>query len=169
MSLNSNWSRWITASVNDHFASQSGIVKLEDWSSGDSDLPLIVRGQQFETDTDRMDLVELRLDGPDFAEVSINHYHAYIEVNTLIQSVISETDIYKMARSIGIVQACFTDIPLYKYGDDDSLFGCLTLIANPTGTKGNRLEVSQFGQIDPRLKLEQTTIEGHYFGWLEGD
>lgn len=112
--------------------------------------------------------LEFRLDGPRIVELSKDYFRIECEINILAHLIKNDTDFHRIHRVCGIVTAAFVDIPLYRYGDDDSLFGCMTRIDNPGYNRDNALIVAQFGQIDPTQKIEQATVEGHYRCFLEG-
>ena len=153
MSVNQNWSRWIFASVGNHFDNlRQGI-------------PLYIEGQPRIIDRDNAKAIfELRVDGPYFTEVSRKYWDIYIEINVLIQSVKTDTDFHRIRRLTGIVESAFIDIMSYRYGDgvddDDSYLGCLRLIQNLSSSE--KIQTSHFGQLDPATNLEQSTVEGHY-------
>jgi hypothetical protein len=151
MPANPSWTRWTHASVGDHFDSLKGAY------------PLFIEGQHRDTDEDK-NFFELRVDGPRLTETSKDCWKLRIEVNILIQTVMNETDYHLHQDMIGQMQAAFTSIPCFRYGnrpgDDDAQIGCYILQQN----KANQdfIEANQFGQIDIRTKLLQATVEGHY-------
>ena len=73
MAVNTNWPRWIFASVCTHFDARKG------------DYNLFIEGQ-FRNMQPPKDFFELRMDGPFITEVSHNFYKLYIEINVLIHS-----------------------------------------------------------------------------------
>ena len=152
MSFDENWPRWIRTSINLHFANNKPI-----------NLKMIVEGQPRDTNNEN-DLFELRLDGPDSNEVSKGYWLLRMELNTLVQSIIDNKNIYRHDVIIGQIAAIFTSSILVRRcgdepQDDDSILGCLRLSQVPGREV---LEISRFGQLEPNLALEQSTIEGHY-------
>lgn len=151
--INEHWARWIFASVCKHFDSKRGT------------LPMFVEGQQRAT-RGVQDFIELRLDGPDFNESSKNYWKAYIEINILIQSSMTDGDFHKIHRTTGLVSAAFvSSIPVYKYGsapliDTGAHIGCLDIVDNKFDKE--RIKVRHFGQVNPDTQLMQASVEGHY-------
>ena len=150
--MNENWPRWLFASITKFF------------DTNKSTLSMYFEGLERNSFQDLPNFVEVRIDGPYFTEVSKGNWKTYVEVNALVQSHISETDFHKIHKDVGKVVTIFDNsIPLYKYGDDSSLFGCLDLLQS----RSERIQVSHFGQIDPDKRLMQATVEGHYQTYLE--
>ena len=154
--MNENWPRWIFASVSKHF------------NDNTDTLDIIYEGQKKSAEFEETDLIEFRMDGPFFFNISKGLWSAKIEVNILIQSAIDNADFHKIYRYVGIVSAAFTPIVIYKYGDgvddDDSQIGCFNLIQDTREV----LTINHFGQIDPAKQLLQATVEGHYNVQLTG-
>lgn len=147
--INPNWSRWIFASLIDHFSSMKQNTNF------------FVEGE--DRDPKISDFAELRLDGPYFNELNVDFWTIDINVAIIIQTVRNDEDIFKLQRFIGIyVQPFTTDIPIYKYGegsdDDQSLLGCLKLATNP----GEKIRVDVFNQIKAATPVGQASIEAHY-------
>lgn len=146
-----HWPRWIFASISKHF------------DANKQTLYLFIEGMHRETRS-RKDFIELRVDGPYLTEQSKGYWRNYIEINVLVQSAMDDSDFHRIYKDVGIVVNAFTDIPVYKYGnqayDDDSLLGCLKLVADARGKE--RIQVSHFGKIEPNVPLLQATVEGHY-------
>jgi len=152
--MNANWPRWIFASISKH------LKALEP-----SDFKLYIEGQTRNT-RDLQNFFEFRMDGPKYQPMSKGHYEAYIEVNLLVQSVMDDKDYHKIHRYVGLC-ATYLDgadpIPIYKLGngidDDQSFIDCLNLTA---GDGGERLVIAHFGIVDPKVRLEQASVEAHY-------
>jgi len=149
--MDSNWPRWIYASVTDHFASATSYKTF-------------VEGEPRLTWSEK-DFIEIRMDGPYFTQLDAAVWEAMIEVNILIQSAIDFTNLHKIHTMTGIVAAAFIDgLQIYKYGtglqDDQSLLGCLELLQNKKDRQ--LLVISHFGQLAPDKLLQQATVEGHF-------
>ena len=151
MSVLQNVPRWIAASVAKHFDT---IL---------SDLDVYIEGQEMPLDTDAS-RVEVRIDGPWYREVSKNVVQVRSEINVLVMIPKSETNLYEIYTQTGKVADAFTNIPIYKYGneagDDESYYGCFKIL--PLDDLRERVEIAHFGQIDPTIKLLQATVEGHF-------
>ena len=127
------------------------------------DIPVIfIEGQHRET-RDAEELIEIRMDGPDYTEFSKGVYEARIEVNTLISSAMDDTNYHRFHQNCGVVAAAYTTIKIFRYGvldaeDDGTILGCMKLL------QGDResIQTNNFGQIDVKTHLLQGTIEGHY-------
>ena len=146
-----SWPRWCFASVSEHFSKNTG------------SLPLYIEGQQRDTRGEK-DFIELRMDGPQFTELSKGYWRIYGEVNILVSSVMDETNYHRIHENVGIVAAAFTDIVIFKYGiytgDDQTVFGCWKLIQDMA--KRQRIDIFHFGQVDVKSEMVQASVEGHY-------
>ena len=157
--FNRNWPRWLSASVNNHFS------QLE--AEGTD---VFYEGQVRQT-AKWDDFIEVRMDGPFWRETTKNEFILKIEVNILTQHTIQPSkNLYKAQITDGRVGELLTTIAVYKLGsevgDDESQIGCLTLISNPASrdwTKHN-----EFGQVEPKTKLRQKSVEAHYKIELKG-
>lgn len=151
--INPNWSRWIKASVAYHISQE---------------LPdnLLVEGaHRISLDQEVKDQVELRLDGPDIEIFSATHYVLHIQINCLISTGVRENQLYTQEEVVGRVQELLSqDILIYKYGsgddDDDSFLGCMVL--KQSRPYNQFLETKNFGVIDQKYAMQQSTVEGHY-------
>lgn len=143
---NANWQRWFKSSINKHFNDGKGTAHL------------YIEGAQRGT-REQSEWAELRIDGPNFTELSRNCWEAYVEINVLISCQKGGLNLYGYDTLCGRFTSLFvTNLGIYKYGpevqDDQSFFGCLSQI--------EKIQVSHFGVIDPATNLMQGTIEGHY-------
>jgi hypothetical protein len=157
--MNENWPRWIFASVTKHFDGNLNAYEI------------FYEGQKRSAENFQTDLIEVRMDGPYYLQLSKTEYNAKIEINLLAQAAIDEKDFHKIHRMVGVVATGFAPgIQVFKYGngvvDDDSLIGCLDLIQD----RQNRefLVINHFGQLDPEKQIMQATVEGHYEIQLTG-
>jgi len=148
----SNWDRWIFASVSQHFEDRRGTV------------PLYIEGMHRETN-ELEEFIELRIDGPWFTEISRNCWKIFVEINVLCQVVMNNQNFHRMRALTGLVSRIFDRcIKVYKFGnnlqDDQSQF---CVLQRQDGGKGReKIQISHFGQIEPKLQLEQATVEAHY-------
>ena len=124
---------------------------------------MFVEGQKRNTD-ELKTFYEVRMDGPWFTEVSRDCWKIYGEVNILVQATLDERDTQLIHRSVGLVTAAFTDISVYRFGDepgDDNTFvWCWQLLQDTRARE--RVQVAHFGVIEPNTKLTQAVVEGHY-------
>jgi len=120
-------------------------------------------------DTEKIDhgFFELRLDGPYFTQVSNNYWTCYVEINVLIQEPLTNKDgrqVYQIDANAGKIAAAFTDIIIKKFGnevgDDDSVVGCLHVLQDVRDRQ--RIQINHFGQIEPKVRITQATVEAHY-------
>lgn len=152
----SNWPRWIFASISKHF--NDGVNALTPV------LPLFIEGQHRNTRTIK-DFVELRVDGPKWREVSKSCWFGRVEINVLITSHMDESNYHRIHTTAGDIQNLFQQrIPVYKLGsnpqDDQSFLGCLELIQDLRGI--DSLELNHFQQRAADTLIQQATVEGHY-------
>jgi len=152
MSVNTNWARWLFASVSKHFDDRK------------QTLPLYIEGQHRAT-RNLKDFLELRFEGPTWLEVNRKDWLGRVEINILVSTAYDEADYHRIHRYAGQVQSAYTRvIEAYKFGDgpddDQSFLGCLVLQQN----RGRRdfLELNHFGRIGTDEALVQSTVEGHY-------
>lgn len=155
--MNQHWARWIKTSIVKHFDDNRGSYTL------------FVEGADRNTES-LQSWVEIRTDGPFIREVSHNYYKLTVEVNLLLSSVPNE-NIYTQDALCGYFQKLFTCIPVFRYGpssdvDNDNVqFGELNLYDHMR----EAVKLNHFGIVRPDTKLIQSTLEGHYLMWLEGD
>lgn len=141
-----NYGRWMTATVAKHFNSKR------------SDIAFYLEGQTRLTQ-DEVRWFELRLNGPKARPIgSKNEYDFYLEVNVLCQTSFDDKDVYALKKMLGIAaQALNQDLCVFQYGDDDSTYvGVLQLIA------ADGIDMHDFGQVDPKIKVVQGSVEAHY-------
>jgi hypothetical protein len=144
-----NISRWIKASASVTFKANLG------------SLPLYVEGQERFTNKDG-DFCEFRLDGPWLRQVSNNFWVIDIEVNVLVNCVPDPSNIYKIELLIGQVQNAFQDVfYVKKYGsetgDDQTDVGYFQ-----RADRQQAFRVNKFGQLNPKTKLIQASVEARY-------
>lgn len=152
MSIQEELVRWIIASISKHFDDRKGSIDL------------FIEGQIRDT-SDLKDFAELRIDGPYITEVSNGFYRIYVEINVLVQSSFDQQNYHRIYNTVGKIVTIFEKtISIFKYGtgsnDDDSLLLCLNLLGDIG--KRERIQVSHFGQIEPKTGIYQSTVEAHY-------
>jgi len=157
--MDPNWSRWIKASIAQHFSD----------AFAPSGLKMYLEGTPRDTDLTK-DFVEVRLNGPTWRAGSQNEWICDpITINVFVQSKEDQEDAYRLDKNIGLVSAAFTTtIPILKLGtgvgDDQSVITCLNLNSQGKDT----LRVIQFGQVTPSTQLLRAAVEGDYFGNFYG-
>jgi hypothetical protein len=92
----------------------------------------------------------------------------YIEINILVNVKQSKDNVYRDSVLQGrFIDLCNDCIDVYKYGtgpeDDQSHLGCLIL----SSKYGEKIQTSNFGMRRPDTRLVQSTIEAHYFMYLD--
>lgn len=145
--MNSNWTRWVRASIVKHFSTLLTTV------------PMYVEGRERPL-VEAPELFELRIDGPNIRDFS-GLYRLEIEINILIKCMRNPSDAYKIERLIGLVQSSFTNAIVVKnYGEETPAeqIGCLLLRSD--GREG--IITSDFGLIDASQGTRQATVEAHY-------
>lgn len=152
---NPNWDRWILASISTHFK----VAILDVFS-----LPMFVEGQHRETNKDQA-WFEVRVDGPFQRQQQKDCWLLTVEVNCLISTSIDDFNFHDHRQNTGNVSSGFANcINVFRFGDsnpvpdDQTLLGVLKLRKGEEG----RVITTHFGQLEPRVKMQQTTIEGHY-------
>lgn len=156
MTVSSDYTRWVTASVNKFFYSAAQAAKIY----------MYVEGMPNRQTQRHEDYYEMRHDGPYLREISQDEFKTYLEVNILV-SVRQDTDTYRYDELIGIIVSAVYAGPIevYKYGakpqDTGDFIGCLYL--KQEGQR-DRLEVNRLERIEKEVRLRQAMIEGHYEG-----
>jgi hypothetical protein len=156
MSMNPNWIRWICASVASHMD--------EAFKLYDPPLQMFLEGTPRATDN-LEDWTELRMNGPCFSSGSEGEWIVEkLEVNIFIQSKFNQQDAYRIYKNIGLVCAAFTQIPVYKLGDQPQDDGTLITCLNLKTSGREELKVIQLGQVTPTTQLVRAMVEGDYSG-----
>lgn len=144
--------RWLFSSISKHFDDFKGSI------------PFYLEGQERESEKDS-DSVELRINGPFVNNPSKGYWKIDIDVNLLVTSTIDDQDLYKIYKIIDQFLEGFTDIiSIYKYGNGDDLLGCLVMRTDIE----DAIIISNFGRVDPTLRILQSTINAIYSMEIEG-
>jgi hypothetical protein len=159
---NPNWTRWIFASVIEHF--DTNVFTPQS-------LPFLAEGIH-ERDTDFMespDRAEIRLNGPWARELSANYWRIWVDINILVTSNFGNDtkDVYTLERNLGFVhEFADTYIPIMRYGagvdDTGTLLGCL----RPRSDKNDSIRVIHFGQLNNIDRIKQGQVDGRYIMYL---
>jgi hypothetical protein len=168
MPANSNWARWIFASV----------AKTLKEVATDASIPVLVEhlDERSETFMRASDRVEIRITGPFTQEQSQGYFRIYVDVNVLLSSRYdgSKKNQYTILKYAGLFhEAMDMPIPVWNYGnepgdfvDDDPdtqvFLGCLS----PRPGNSESVRVFNFGQIDKTDKLKQSAVDARYVMYL---
>lgn len=112
---------------------------------------------------------EVRVDGPMARESSKDNWFLETECNVLVSASV-ERDISLPSKMNGAIgKVLDSSIPIYKMGDgpDDNpsvSIGCLTV---DTRSEKDGIIIKRFGQIEPKVKLIQASVEVRY--WMRLD
>ena len=111
--------------------------------------------------------VDMRMDGPIVRELHGRDKYV-LTMNFLIETQLTGPNVYTHDNSVGLVFATIApSITVFKLGtgDDDTqeALGCLELDTENV----DPIVVHHFGQLDPDVKLTQSTIEAHYCMYLD--
>ena len=152
MSLKTGLPKWVFSSCAKHF---------EDNISG---ITTFVEGAQERDLSGQSSWAEIRIDGPDIKEVSKNTYIIESGISILVATHFSPTAPLNHAINVGRAVAAFTDFYIYKYGSDSDDTGVVLEVfrLEPLANNADRIHIANMGQIDPAIKLLQTTVESHY-------
>lgn len=121
---------------------------------------------------DDTELLEFRMNGPQRRQPSRGYFILVVQLNILVRSYMDDNDFHKIHRNVGLVANWLADNHcIYRYGDgvddDDTLLGELHL---QNRKKSEILQVNHFGQIDPKFRIQEATVEAEYTIHLnEGD
>lgn len=148
--IDPNWAKWIFASICKYFEDNKGTLNL------------FIEGRDYDSVAEADKKVELRVDGPNIVEQSRGYFRFDVEINTICTIIRDDSDTYKIQRLTSFVSSLFKDINVFRYGgepqDDESFVGCLILKQDSS----EKVEISYFGQVEPRTRVMQSAIEGHY-------
>lgn len=156
--MNHNWERWIVGSIG---------KAIGDYCQTNS-IPLYVEGAPKNSEQ-LQDWVELRSNGPMWVGGTKDFWVAHIEINVFILSKANQSDGFRILRNIGLIRTRLAQpIPVLKLGvgvdDDQSYLTCLILKTSD----GEKLRVSQLGQVTGQTPLMRATVDGMYIGNFEG-
>ena len=148
--MNVNWPRWTRASFN---------VAFVNAISTESGLPLFIEGTDRRTEK-LPAYAELRLSGPSVTELSRGYFQLDLMVDVLVCTKRNDGDIYAHDRSIQSALSAFTtNVSVFQFGDDPSvLVGCYVLLPRSKES----IAITNFGQVDPTVRMFQSTIEATY-------
>lgn len=152
--IDENWDRWIFASVFKYI--KTGLP---------SDYHVYIEGTERSTNEHPVYL-EVRIDGP-FYRPHASYYRLEIELNIEISVQLGRQLYTQNVISGKVATLMENSIPVYKYGNlagdnaNDSI-GCLT-IDDSAG-----VIVHRYGQIAPKTRLLQGTVEAKYIINLPG-
>ena len=157
--MHKRYTRWLYASLIVHFKS----------FIDDETVRFHYEGTERDTNVIDTDTIVLRINGPKIVEVSKDIFKASVDVNLLVQSLM-QANIYRHIDLMGAMnKACFETISVSKLGpevgDDDSVIGCLKLASDARGRE--RVETTNYGQLDVSVKLLQGTVEAQYEMYFE--
>ena len=154
---NRHWPRWVKASFSKKFA--------DFFVAGSK--TLFCEGDDRDT-SKNTNFCEFRMDGPRLREVSRNYWEFFVPVNILVQTSMDDKNVYSHEDLIGFAVSGFAKtIEVFKLGNgqDDSPTTVL-LCMELQGDKSDPLRINRFGQVDTATRLLQSTVEGHYKGFL---
>jgi hypothetical protein len=152
--INSNWPRWISASVADYFKVVTDTLHL----------PLLTEGVDDRAHkTMHYNHAELRVNGPFIQEPSHNYYILNVDINVLLTELMGDVNAYNMTTWCGAIQnAMDGPINVYRYGsetgDDQAWIGCLI----PRRGGGNSNRVLHFGQLNRVDRILQSEVDGRF-------
>jgi hypothetical protein len=157
MSANSNWARWVFASVASYLKQVAQEANLAALVEG-----LDERTTEFMEATDRC---EIRITGPFTREASHNYFYVEVVVNVLFVSRYEEQkNQYAIIQKMGVFQEAMDGaIAVYRHGhqpgdDEHALVGCLS----PVQGRNDAIRVLHFGQVDPTDRLKQSMVDARY-------
>jgi len=150
--LNPDVTKWIMASFSTHFRDKCAR----------DDFPMYLEGTGRKANTSP-NYWEYRTNGPYVNQLTQNEWHIWYIVNILIAHGIDDENMFTMYKNQGDIVAAFTpSIELRKYGtgenDDSSLVDCFKLCTDT----GEKIKVTNFGQLVDHLRVMQSTIEATY-------
>lgn len=142
--------RWTHASVKDFIKKNL------------SGMPIFVEGEN-DKDSQHPFYCEIRIDGPTMSpHGSKGEWLGEVEININLTAKKDEKYVHIIQDKIGLaIKVLNNCIPIKKVGspqpiDDGSFVTHLQLIPE------DDIEVNNFGQVDPTLRIQQASVEAHY-------
>jgi hypothetical protein len=157
---NLNWDRWIFATMTKDFNTQFN-----------SEFEIFIEGTHRGLPQDT-ELLEFRMNGPQRRQPSLGYFILEVQINILVRSYMDDDSFHKIRDAAGKVTNWLADNHcIFRYGDgaadDDSLLGELHL---QNRSKSDLIQTNHFGQIDPKFRIEEATVEASFEIHLnEGD
>lgn len=144
--------KWSIASIAKHF---------EDLCASDT-LAMYLEGTARKSNKSP-NYFEFRINGPYVNQLLINEYKIWVVVNILLVNIIDDEDHYVLNKNQGVLLAAYTPaIAMYRYGtteqDDGSLVDCMVLDPD----SGEKIKISNFGQLSAAERVMESTIEATY-------
>lgn len=151
MPYNADWGRWCVAALLKSFKAAAGTT------------PFFVEGMVRQTEP-LGNYFEFRVDGPYVREHANDHWQLYFEVNILVVTQMDlHSSIYDHEALKGLATTMFLDnIEVRKIGDKPVDDGSHVSFLRRRSRGQERIQVSEFGQIRPDVRIRQATVEGHY-------
>ena len=162
MSVDTNWPRWIYASVSKHFVEGMEADSLTVFLEG-TERNMEALGQEF---------MEYRQDGPMFRPLDKiaggnYRYKAWIDVNIIFRVNINDGSFHRIHEVTGLVAKRFVDcISIYKYGSGVDDTGEFLTHFQLDYENRNPIDINHFGQVDKDLSIMQGSVSGQYIGYL---
>jgi len=158
--MNTNWPRWIFASIAEYMRPIAAAIPL----------PLLVEGIDDRIESKmEADHAELRVNGPAISEISSDYYRLVVDVNVLLTDLMdgSTENAYDLIQWGGVFQEALSGpISIYKYGsgadDDDAYIGCLEVLGGRDSVK-----LFHFGQISKVDRVRQSMVDSRFSIYLE--
>lgn len=157
---NENWDRWIFATMAFNFNEQFK-----------NDFEIFIEGTHRGL-PGNTELLEFRMNGPQRRQPSRGYFWLTVQINILIRSYMDDNDFHKIQRNVGkVVNWLANNHCIFRYGDgvddDQTLLGTLH---HKNRAKSDKVQVNHFGQIDPKFRIEEATVEAEFEMYLnEGD
>ncbi len=161
MPANSNWARWIHASLGKYLKNVATTISIPSLLEGIDD-----RDPDFMESPDR---IEIRVNGPFTHELSAGYFRLFVDVNVLVNSMMGgeAKQAYKLDDILGVYHNAMDGaIAIYRLGtgldDDQSLLGCLT----PRPGRNESIRVIHFGQLDRTDRIKQGMVDARFIMYL---
>ena len=137
--MNSNWTRCLISSINNHLYSSRGTIQMH---FDEQHIP------------PQNTCYEVRLLGPTYKQHTKTHYTVTVDINILIKCLLSTNDSLYLETLIGHVLSMLSlAISVYEY-PNQTLLGCLQ--------RKKDLVVTRYGQINPKVNVTYASVETSY-------
>ncbi len=138
------WNRWVYSSITKHFNSVANDNNLYTYIAGRSD------------DTgETNEFLEIRVSGLNTTEICKNNFKIEVIVDVTYSTHIVPENTHRAVDIAGSIEAAFTDICIYKYGnnvyDDGTILGTMRIQRQPT-------ESNSFGQVSTDTRIIQGVV-----------
>jgi hypothetical protein len=143
--------RWTHASIKDYIKKNL------------TGMPLFVEGED-DRNPDHPFFGEIRIDGPILQPYGTKgEWYGEVEININLTVKKDEKYVHVIQDKMGLaVKVLANCIPIRRIGSTDTAVDTGVFVAHLQMLPDDNIEVNNFGQVDPTLRIQQASVEAHY-------